>query len=218
VTLPGEVVVRPAAAGDVERLVELYATVADEGRWLGAEGPVDRAELRQRWGRRLSSDDGVHLVADASGVVVGQVSLELAPYGVASLGMLVEGGWRRRGVGTALVQAAVDAARNRGCHKVSLQVWPHNQAAGALYRKLGFEDEGLLRHHYRRRNGELWGAVIMGLVLAGPASAAGQEVEDDRGHHRQHDRGGDRDVDPDVLLPEGDVAREPAETQPAGEQ
>ena len=172
--------IRPATVADVDRLVEMYATVADEGRWLGAEGPVDRDEHRRRWANRLATDDGVHLVAEvpdgdvaggsvAGGWVVGQASLDLAPYGVASLGMLVDAGWRRRGVGTALVQAAVDAARDHGCHKVSLQVWPHNEGARALYRSLGFEDEGLLRRHYRRRTGEVWDAVVMGLVLPAPS-------------------------------------------------
>ena len=165
---------RPAAAADVERLVELYAAVADEGLWLGAEGPVDRDDHRRRWSQRLTTGEGLHLVADASGVVVGQASLELAPYGVASLGMLVDRDWRAQGVGTALVRAAVEGARAHGCHKVSLQVWPHNEPARALYRKLGFEEEGVLRRHYRRRNGELWDAVIMGLVLDEPA--AGPDV------------------------------------------
>jgi RimJ/RimL family protein N-acetyltransferase len=44
-------------------------------------------------------------------------------------------------------------------------VWPHNDRAIALYEKLGFVEEGRLRRHYRRRNGELWDAVVMGLVL-----------------------------------------------------
>jgi RimJ/RimL family protein N-acetyltransferase len=48
---------------------------------------------------------------------------------------------------------------------VALQVWPHNQAARRLYLRHGFAEEGLLRRHYPRRNGELWDAVVMGLVL-----------------------------------------------------
>jgi RimJ/RimL family protein N-acetyltransferase len=167
--------VRPATEADVERMVALYAEVADEGRWLGAEPPVDTDELRARWARRLADGEGIHLVAEAEAgaedgpaagrLVVGQASLEIAAYRVANLGTLVDRAWRGRGVGTALVRAAVDAARDRGCHKVALQVWPHNQVAQALYRKVGFEEEGLLRRHYRRRNGELWDAVVMGLVL-----------------------------------------------------
>ena len=35
----------------------------------------------------------------------------------------------------------------------------------ALYRKVGFVIEGRRRRQYRRRNGELWDAVLMALVL-----------------------------------------------------
>jgi len=50
-------------------------------------------------------------------------------------------------------------------HKLALEVWPHNGAARALYRRLGFVDEGRLRRQYRRRSGELWDAIVMGLVV-----------------------------------------------------
>ncbi|MEA2685649.1 MAG: hypothetical protein QOE93_844 [Actinomycetota bacterium] len=169
-------IVRQAVEGDLDRMVELYAAVADEGRWIGAESPVDTVEVRRRWAEALAAGH-VHLVADAGELpgVVGQIGIDVAPYGVASIGMLVDADWRRRGVGTALVNAAVDWARDQGCHKVTLQVWPHNQAARALYRSLGFVEEGVLRRHYPRRNGELWDAVVMGLVLdeSRPGSSAG---------------------------------------------
>ena len=44
-------------------------------------------------------------------------------------------------------------------------MWPHNHAAIGLYEKFGFAREGLLRRHYRRRNGELWDAIVMGRRL-----------------------------------------------------
>jgi RimJ/RimL family protein N-acetyltransferase len=97
--------------------------------------------------------------------IVGHARVDLAPYRVAGLGMMVDAAWRGRGVGGALVRAAVDAARDLGAHKVALQVWPHNEAARRLYLRHGFVEEGVLRRHYPRRNGELWDAVIMGLVL-----------------------------------------------------
>lgn len=68
-------------------------------------------------------------------------------------------------MGTALLQAGVDWAREVGAHKVALQLWPHNVAAARLYARFGFVEEGRLRRHYRRRNGELWDAVVMGLLL-----------------------------------------------------
>jgi RimJ/RimL family protein N-acetyltransferase len=50
-------------------------------------------------------------------------------------------------------------------HKLSLGVFPHNDAAIALYRKHGFEVEGRRRKHIRRANGELWDLIDMGLLL-----------------------------------------------------
>jgi len=64
-----------------------------------------------------------------------------------------------------LLAAAIGWAGNAGAHKVALQRWPHNDAARALYEKFGFKEEGRLVRHYRRQNGELWDAVIMGLLL-----------------------------------------------------
>jgi RimJ/RimL family protein N-acetyltransferase len=162
---PAEATVRPAREADLDALVELYAAVAEEGRWIGAEAPVDRERRRQRFAEQLHSDSTVMLVADAGGQLVGQLGLHVAGYGVADLGMLVAQGWRRRGVGSALLTAGIDRARQAGAHKISLQVWPHNRAAIALYERFGFQREGRLRRHYRRRSGELWDAIVMGLPL-----------------------------------------------------
>ena len=68
-------------------------------------------------------------------------------------------------MGTALVTAAVEWARARGLHKLALSVFPHNEAAIALYRKFGFSEEGRLVRHVRRAGGELWDLIEMGLPL-----------------------------------------------------
>jgi RimJ/RimL family protein N-acetyltransferase len=97
--------------------------------------------------------------------MVGELGIEVASYGVADFGMMVAADARGRGAGSALLSAAIDWAREAGVHKIALQAWPHNEPAIALYRKFGFEQEGYLRRHYRRRNGDLWDAVVMGLPL-----------------------------------------------------
>jgi RimJ/RimL family protein N-acetyltransferase len=158
------VVVRPATLHDVGALVDLLAAVTEEGRWLGAEAPIDREERARRFADDIG-ERGMQWVAVAGDEVVGHLGLDLAPYGVAHLSMLVAADRRRQGVGSALLEAAIAGARERGAHKVALQLWPHNEAARALYSKFGFAEEGLLRRHYRRADGELWDAVVMGLVL-----------------------------------------------------
>jgi RimJ/RimL family protein N-acetyltransferase len=159
------VTVREATPADVDALVELLVAVAGEGRWIGTEAPVDVDRQRRRMVEDLESSRAIYLLAEAGGEPVGQLGLHLARYGVADLGMLVAAGWRGRGVGTALLAEGIRRARAAGAHKIALQVWPHNTAAIALYQRFGFQREGYLRRQYRRRSGELWDAVVMGLPL-----------------------------------------------------
>jgi ribosomal protein S18 acetylase RimI-like enzyme len=159
------VTVREATLADVEAVVAILVEVAGEGRWIGTEAPVDVERRRRRMVEDVEGDDAIVLVAEAGGKLVGQLDLRLARYGVADLGMLVAASWRRQGVGSALMAEAVDRARKAGAHKIALQVWPHNAAALALYERFGFRREGYLTRHYRRRSGELWDAVVMGLPL-----------------------------------------------------
>lgn len=65
----------------------------------------------------------------------------------------------------ALVAAAIEWARARGLHKLTLSVFPQNEAAIGLYRKFGFLEEGRRIKHIRRANGELWDLIDMGLLL-----------------------------------------------------
>ena len=157
--------VRRAGADDVDAIVDLFVAVVDEGRWLGTEPPVDRDVHHARFLENQNSSEAASLVALVDNELVGHARVELTPYKVAGLGMMVDARWRGRGVGGALVRAAIDAAGDLGAHKVALQVWPHNHVARQLYLRHGFVEEGVLRRHYPRRNGELWDAVVMGLVL-----------------------------------------------------
>jgi ribosomal protein S18 acetylase RimI-like enzyme len=79
--------------------------------------------------------------------------------------MSVDRDWRGRGVGSALVRAVISRAREQGLHKLSLEVFAHNAAAIALYRRAGFTEEGRRVRQYRRSSGELWDTIIMGLAL-----------------------------------------------------
>jgi RimJ/RimL family protein N-acetyltransferase len=156
---------RRAEEGDFDRWVALYEAVAAEGTWIGGEVPVDHDRLRQGFAERFVASESARIfLAEAGSELIGHLGIE-SHRGVADLGMMVAAGWRGRGVGTALLDAAIEWARESGDHKVVLQVWPHNTPAQALYRKSGFVEEGRLLRHYRRRNGELWDAIAMGLVL-----------------------------------------------------
>ena len=158
------VTVRPTETPDVEELLGLYESVAAEGVHIGAEAPIDRRARRARWTDLIAGETpGRSFVAQAEEAIVGQAGM--TGEGRLDLGMWIAAPWRGRGVGTALVEACLEWARESGAYKVSLEVWPHNAAAIALYEKFGFEREGYLRKHWRRRNGERWDSVGMGLLL-----------------------------------------------------
>lgn len=55
----------------------------------------------------------------------------------------------------AAVAQEREGIAERGLHQLSLGVFPHNDAAIALYRKHGFEVEGRRCKHIRRANGGL---------------------------------------------------------------
>ncbi len=62
----------------------------------------------------------------------------------ADLGIGVAEGWRNRGIGTALMAAAELDARARGARQVILDLHAGNEGASRLYRRLGYEVQGLL--------------------------------------------------------------------------
>jgi putative acetyltransferase len=158
--------VRPAIADDVRAMVDLHARVAAEGLWIGTEAPVDIDRSTRLVSESIQSDEHLRLVAVDGDRVVGNLSLSPSAPGVAYLGMTIDAEYRAQGVGTAMMLAAIEWARAKpGVHKMELEVWPHNAAGLALYRKVGFEVEGRRRRHYRRGNGELWDAILMALVL-----------------------------------------------------
>ena len=156
---PDEFTVRLAAEGDRRALAELLAAVAEERDGIATEPPVDVGRHAAHW--RLEGT----LVAVADEGVVGQIRVDPSWMGFGQIGMMVAAGWRGRGVGTALVEAAIGWSRDRGLHKLALSVFPHNQAAIALYRKCGFIEEGWLVSHIRRSDGQLWDLIEMGLLL-----------------------------------------------------
>ena len=163
-TAPATAAVRRSVAADFEAWFQLYEAVAAEGKWIGGEAPVERAGKEESFLETLQDGDAASFVVERDGRLVGSLGVHMKA-GIAELGMLIDADWRGQGIGSALMEACLAWASEHGAHKVVLEVWPHNRTAQRLYRKYGFEAEGVLKRQYRRRNGELWDAVRMGRVL-----------------------------------------------------
>jgi RimJ/RimL family protein N-acetyltransferase len=162
-----DVVVRPAEAGDAAALVQLGTNVGSEPEgWLISGGWRGVGHERRYLRTIRRSGDAAVFVAETQEGIVGRLSVARdshpASRHVADIGLMVAASHRRRGVGTALLDAAVSWARGSGIRKLELHVFPHNEAAISLYDKYGFRREGYRHAHYRREDGYV-DAILMAL-------------------------------------------------------
>jgi RimJ/RimL family protein N-acetyltransferase len=163
--------IRRAELRDAEALVRLARAVgAEPGGWLIADDwrtPGD--ERRYLKAIRRYPHAAVFLAETDEGEVVGRLSLSRdahpASLHVADLGLMVDARYRRQGIGRALLEAAVEWARASGVRKLELHVFPHNEAAIALYERFGFEREGYRKQHYLRSNGRYVDAILMAYAV-----------------------------------------------------
>lgn len=116
------------------------------------------------------------LVAVANGRVVGQIGVHQVARPrrshVAIIGMAVHDRWQGRGVGRALMAAAIDLADNwLQLLRLELTVFTDNPAARGLYEKFGFQLEGTHRA-YALRDGVFVDAHAMARLHPNPPSLA----------------------------------------------
>lgn len=151
-------------------LAELAEAVGAEPEgWLVAEGAWRSVGEERRYLRAIARHPHAAVfVAAADGRVVARLSLARDPHPasahVADLGLMVAASHRRRGIGRALLDTAVEWARSASVRKLELHVFPHNEPALALYESFGFRREGVRKGHYRRGGLDL-DAVLMAYTV-----------------------------------------------------
>lgn len=161
-----QITIRHAEPTDAPALRDLYAMPNAQAGTLHLPMPP-----LSQWQKRLENGDVVALVAEADGRLVGQISLHVEPNPrrkhVACIGMGVRDDWAGKGVGSALMAAALDLADNwLNLHRIELTVFVDNEAAQALYRKFGFVEEGRARD-YAFRQGRYVDVFHMARIAGG---------------------------------------------------
>jgi putative acetyltransferase len=144
------VVIRRAEPEDFRELQRIHEQ--PRATWGTLQLPYPSA---QNWRKRLEKQVGDHyaLVACARDLIVGSLGLvvpERSPRRahVGSIGMVVHDQWQGQGIGTALLKAAVELAdRWLNLRRLELTAFVDNDVALRLYKKFGFEIEGLLRRY-----------------------------------------------------------------------
>lgn len=138
----GDLEIRPATADDVP---EIVAMLADDPLGAQRESPDDLAPYLAAL-ERLTADPHQHLVvAVREGRVVGTLQLTVVP-GLSRRGatrsiieaVRIHADERGSGLGTRLIEWAIDASRREGCQLVQLTSDNTRTDAHRFYEQLGF--------------------------------------------------------------------------------
>ncbi|MDB5753324.1 MAG: mshD 3 [Ramlibacter sp.] len=144
--------VRRCAPGDLGALARLFDAYRQfNGKGLALEAGRDFLE------RRLATGEASVFVADAENSRVIGFTLLYATYSSVSLGrvfivndLYVAAPFRRRGVGSALLQAAADHARHEGAVRLTASTAIENVPTQILNEANGFiRDRSYLVYHMR---------------------------------------------------------------------
>lgn len=80
--------------------------------------------------------------------LVGAVVMAVGPFDAEIESLVVSAAVRRKGVGRALIEHAVTRARAVGKERILLEVREGNEAALALYKRVGFKEDGRRAQYY----------------------------------------------------------------------
>ncbi|WP_321212277.1 GNAT family protein [Pseudalkalibacillus hwajinpoensis] len=142
---------RHISSNDAEAFVQLIRDVENDAQYMLYE-PRERTMLAEEQRERINKmkhQQSTIIVAEESGNLIGYL---IAIGGQAKrnrhsayliVGIKKEN--RGKGVGTKLVQEVEDWASDNKIHRLELTVATRNEAGLALYKKAGFEVEGLKR-------------------------------------------------------------------------
>ena len=170
-TITGDrVVLRPLVASDAEHM---WADLADEEstRFTGTHDDFTRDQIDRWCGTRADQHDRLDLavVDRVTGAWAGEVVInEWEPDNRScSFRIALGPGGRDRGLGTEATRLIVDHVFDQiddpPVHRLSLEVYDFNARGIAVYEKVGFRREGVLRDalHW---NGEFRDAIVMSII------------------------------------------------------
>jgi ribosomal protein S18 acetylase RimI-like enzyme len=168
-----EAIIRPAVPEDAQTIIAYVQRLVEEPGidilLSPGEFNMTVAEEQAFISGCNAAENSLFLVAEADGHIIGVLTCQggkrRAVHHVTTLGMSVDKDWRDQGIGSRLMDYAVEWARRSGVvRRIELYVFARNARAIHLYEKYGFQIEGT---HYRAiyRDGEYLDNLVMALLL-----------------------------------------------------
>jgi [ribosomal protein S18]-alanine N-acetyltransferase len=136
--------VRRLALDDITAAFDLAARCPEASRWSGADYARACGGDLDGWVAAISPPGS----STESQRVIGFVIARRMADELEILNLAVEAGFRRRGIGSQLLEAALEQARAFGTERALLEVRASNAAAIAFYGHHGFALTGRRRRYY----------------------------------------------------------------------
>ncbi|MDP1421727.1 GNAT family protein [Peribacillus simplex] len=162
-------IIRTGELEDAEAVLDVQNSVISEGEYfITISEEFNKTPEQQRdWIRRLLENEReTIIVAAINGEVIGWIGFQsenrkrMSHKG--SFGIMIRKNFRGMGIGKDLVQALLDwAEANPLIEKVSLGVFSTNHRAIALYKSMGFVEEGRKIKEFKMSEREYVDDIIM---------------------------------------------------------
>lgn len=164
-------IIRTAQVSDARVLSEVRLQIDGETENLDrerGEAYIDEAGFKQIIERDALSSANLFLVAEAAGKIVGFSrcqgnSLKRTSHQV-EFGVGVLQDYWGYGIGKNLLKRSIGWADSNHIKKITLKVLETNEKAVLLYKKCGFEVEGILREDKLLSDGKFYNTVLMGRI------------------------------------------------------
>ena len=169
-----DITLRPAKPVDLAEINAIYNYYIAHSTCIWTTQPCSEAE-RKVWYREHGSSMPV-LVAEQNGRVVGWGALGSFPTAYTACGTLEDSiyvlhDFHRQGIGSRLLQALIDAAREMGLRSILANISADQTPSIRLHEKFGFKKVAHLRDVGQKFN-QRFDAVYYQLLLAGKTALA----------------------------------------------
>ena len=157
--------IRNQRPSDLEGMLAFFAALPEDERTFLKEEVLDRATV-ESWLHDSNSCRAVACDGDDVVGIVAVVPLVGWTNHVGEVRLVVALGHRRSGVGRQLARWALVCALESGIKKLVVEVVAEQEGAVAMFERLGFRPEALLRDHIRARNGEMRDLILLAHPVA----------------------------------------------------
>ena len=170
-----QICIRTPAVGDIPQIIDCVRDIFTDDKFFlltaeEIEEKLTAESQQQRIEAYIGNPDKILVITEHDGRVLSMSNLEAGPQQrrrhVGTIGLSIHREWRGIGLGTAIMQTMIDwAAAHPHIEKLLLGVWGQNANAIALYRKMGFVEEGRKIRDVKYANGYYDDCILMAKML-----------------------------------------------------